>query len=231
VGGNLSVFIGAIPAARLGELTYGGSVVVGSPDVLHNATVGALSEEAANWLHQYMQQQPDIPFNFPWDGCYWRAERMRDLMEPRFGVAPKKIFVHGDLQPITGTLHDPYGYGEVTWNYHVAPIIEGVDASGKRVQYVIDPSMSPTVMTKAEWLKLTKGSGTISREEIKDADVFGHSVEGGYTTDQTGIDSRIEEYRQEVADGQYADADADLKGKVAPKRSFPRPIVRPPHVP
>lgn len=232
VGGNLMVFIGQNPAARMGEVTYGGSVVVGSSNVFHNAAAGPLSEVAANWLHQYLQQQKDIPFNFPWDGCYWRADRMREMMESQFGVSLKKIFVHGNLQPITGTLHDPFGRGPVGWGYHVAPMVEGVDASGNAVQWVVDPSMSPsTILTKDEWLDITKGSGSISRVNIENADAFAPSSSGGYSTDGSWADPVIEGYRDEVANGQYADGNADLSGKVASKESFARPVVRPAHVP
>lgn len=229
-GGNLMVFIGGNPAARINEVTFGGSVLVGSPNVFHNDAPGPLSEAAANWLHQYLQQmQPEIPFNYPWDGCYWRAERMRQIMESQFGLPCQKIFVHGALKPVTGTLH---GGAPVTWGYHVAPIVNGVDAQGHPTQYVMDPAMSPdTVLTKKEWLDVTKGNGSISRVSVQSPDKFATTGPGHDTTDKAWADPVIANYRNEVAHGHYADPDANLAGKVAGKDSFPHPVVHPPHVP
>lgn len=231
IGGNLAVFIRGSPAARIGEVTYGGNVEVGSPNVFHNDAPGPLSEIAANWLHQYLQQQKDIPFDYPWDGCYWRADRMREIMQKQFGVPCKKIFAHGSLKPATGPLHDPEGReGPVKWGYHVAPMVDGVDAQGRPVQWVMDPSMSKsTVLTKDEWLKVTKGSGSISRVTVQDPSAFAPSG-SGYTKNKGGADDRIADYRDKVAKGTYADP-APPSAQVAPKKSLPPPVVRPPHVP
>lgn len=232
VGGCLTVFIEGNPAARLAEKTFGGTVVFGSPNVFYSDAPGPLSELAANWLHQYLQQQPDIPFNHPWDGCYWRAERMRQILDSQFGVSAKKIFVHGDLQPIVGTLHDPLGHGPVEWGYYVVLIVDGVDSAGKSVQWVMDPSMSPnTVLTQSEWLDITKGTGTISKVSIQPGEAFAPGAGGRYSTDGRWADQRIEKYRQDVANGEYADPDASLAGHVANKASLAKPVVRPPHLP
>jgi hypothetical protein len=120
----------------------------------------------------------------------------------------------------------------VEWGYHVAPIVDGVDSAGKSVQWVMDPSMSPnTVLTQSEWLDITKGTGTISKVSIQPGEAFAPGAGGRYSTDGRWADQRIEKYRQDVANGEYADPDASLAGHVANKASLAKPVVRPPHLP
>jgi hypothetical protein len=81
---------------------------------------------------------------FPDDGCYARAAlavaNLLDWNTP----APNKIFAFGDLT--ARTPNTPYG--EVTWWYHVAPVVS-VDG----VKYVLDPSIDPSrPLTVDEWL-------------------------------------------------------------------------------
>lgn len=233
-GGFLKVFVGGNPAARLGETTFGGAVTAGSPNVVYGDSVAVLAEAAANWLHQYLAQQKDIPFNHPWDGCYARAQEMGRIMQTQFGVELQKIFVYGNLQPVTGTLHTNLYPTSVAWGYHVAPLVQGLRPDGSAVEFVVDPSMSPnTITTREEWLRLTTGSGSASNVSVQPATAYAPAGGGGYVQDPTYAHTQttMSQKRALAASGDRSDSDADLSSYVAAKKSFPRPVVHPPHVP
>ena len=234
VGGCLKVFINGQPAARITEKTYGGTVASGSPDVFYAESIEVLTEAAANWLHQYMAQQRDIPFNHPWDGCYARAHEMRRMMEEQFSVKLKKIFVYGNLEPVTGTLHSVTQPVPISWGYHVAPLVEGIRPDGSAARYVIDPSVSPNrVLTDTEWTRVSAGTGTAELVDIRDADAYAPNGRAGYVSDPGNVDTRatLKEKRELARNGDYSDPDADLSDMVAAKDSLPRPVVRAPHLP
>lgn len=113
---------------------------------------------------------------FPDDGCYARAAlAVANLMYWRNPV-PKKVFAVGDL-----TVRTPNSpYGEVTWWYHVAPLVE---VNGEK--FVLDPAIEPGRPLKLrEWLvKMSPypdqlrvavcGSGTIDPDDICDKESDG----------------------------------------------------------
>lgn len=71
---------------------------------------------------------------YPDDGCFARAGLMIFNLVRNQVTAPHKIFVFGNLQVATANSLD----GEVTWWYHVAPIVQvGVQ------KYVLDPAIEP----------------------------------------------------------------------------------------
>ncbi len=82
---------------------------------------------------------------FPDDGCYARASLAnRNLKNWNYPV-PKKVFVFGNL--LVETPNSPLG--EVSWWYHVAPIVE---VHGRK--YVMDPAIEPRrPLTLQAWLK------------------------------------------------------------------------------
>lgn len=81
---------------------------------------------------------------YPDDGCFARAS-LAVMNALRDGAtAPNKIFAFGDLRVQTANAPG----GEVTWWYHVAPIVE-VDG----VKYVLDAAIDPQhPMTIDQWL-------------------------------------------------------------------------------
>ena len=232
IGGCLKVFINGKPAARAMEKTYGGSLVAGSPDVNYGDKYSSLAEKAANWLHQYLAGQKHIPFDHPWDGCYARAHEMKRIMEQQFNVELKKVFVFGNLKPVTGTLHG--NSTPVVWWYHVAPLVEGIDNIGNPIQYVIDPSLSPdTVLTKKEWLDLSKGSGNLDPSMPHRIDNATTYVPSG-STDTNYIDTTNilnSKHNRKIVNGEYADPDPNLYSKIVTKDSYPAPVIKSPHIP
>jgi uncharacterized Zn-binding protein involved in type VI secretion len=241
MAGCMKVFINGNPAARIMEKTIGGTVNVGSPNTFYADKVAVLSEKAANWMHQFMAQQEDIPFAHAQDGCYARAHEMARILEQNFNVEVQKKFVYGNLLPEAGkvTYLDPVtGIAKVgspiNWNYHVAPMVKGVDGAGKAVNYVIDPSISPkTVLKEGEWTKLSAGRGTISAERTAPSDVFYTSPDGQQMKDKGYLktDQANSEFKDAVDKGEKATGDPDIDKKVIPKLSFPTPKVPAPHLP
>jgi hypothetical protein len=119
---------------------------VGGPDMpgtranpLTQAQADALFKDLAN-------PGNNIPFNWPYNGCYARAHEMRRLMEGK-GIESEKLFIYGNLI-VTGP---SIPGGVVTWGYHVAPTIQVQGKDGKPVSMVIDPSLSDKPLTNEEW--------------------------------------------------------------------------------
>ena len=99
-----------------------------------------------------------VPYHYPVDGCYARAQMMSQVLTAA-GFASERVFA---TTPMPGGLHipnqfsedqagPPGGQPETTWFYHVAPIINVRGPSGSQ-QIVIDPSTQPGPATVDAWL-------------------------------------------------------------------------------
>lgn len=100
-----------------------------------------------------LRADPSIPFDYIYDGCYARAHLMcRELGQ--MGVARMKLFVHGDLAAKNQ-------YQDVTWGWHVAPmvVVEGKDGPELRI---LDPSFTEEPMTPTEWIRRFYRSGALT---------------------------------------------------------------------
>ena len=167
------------------------------PEEVVGACPDAISPEAAQALFDDMAAQVDIPFDYPPDCCYARAQRMAQLMSDR-GIASKKAWVYGSLNPVTSS-GDPVRFpptpsGDVvTWGYHVAPTVSVRQPDGSCRDMVIDPSLRDRPLTISEWEE-TMGGGTMSR--LTPSDTYLYRPDAGYppltqdeTTDLLGADS------------------------------------------
>jgi glutaminase-like protein len=101
-----------------------------------------------------------IPYHFPKDGCFARAEVMKNLFKG-LGYTCDKEFVisRGGLRVKTPYGGDQLGYGErlqVDWWYHVAPVLYQKAGGGKPTPWVIDPSVATTPLTPAAWADTAK---------------------------------------------------------------------------
>ena len=113
----------------------------------NNKTVelSVLTEAEATTAFNFLQSQPDIPYGFPLDGCYARAHKMSRLLEDK-GIISGKAFIEGSLHV------DTKDFGEITWSYHVAPVIMVKPAGQKiAIPYVIDPSLFSKPVPYATW--------------------------------------------------------------------------------
>lgn len=110
--------------------------------------ISILSEKDVQKYFKKMKSQKHIPFGYPEDGCYARAQEMSMILEKN-GVITGKVFIEGDLRVKTD--NSPKGY--VEWWYHVAPIVF-VKKGNKIGPYVLDPSLFKKAVPLDEWVKI-----------------------------------------------------------------------------
>ncbi len=112
--------------------------------------ISIVTPRQASEIFAEMQAQPQIPFRYPEDGCYARADEMAWLLEAK-GLIVAKVFAQGFLR--YQTKHNSQLTINMFWrNYHVAPILL-VETSPKNLQItVIDPSMFDRPVSSARWL-------------------------------------------------------------------------------
>ena len=78
------------------------------------------------------------------DGCYWRAERMRQILDSVRRLS-KKIFVHGDFNQSSAPCMIRWAMARWNdWMWHRSWMVSIRRA--KSVQWVMDPSMSPNTI-------------------------------------------------------------------------------------
>jgi hypothetical protein len=129
--------------------SFGTSFIPGSANVEDNngeeIQISVLTEWEVQEYFNLMKSQSHIPFSYPEDGCYARAQEMSLLLE-QYGVVTGKVFIEGDLRVETN--NSPKGF--VEWWYHVAPIVL-VDTGEKVEQYVLDPSLFDRAVPLEVW--------------------------------------------------------------------------------
>jgi hypothetical protein len=118
----------------------------------------------ASQIFDDMADELDIPFAFPTDGCYARADAMIERMSERYYIeidAIEKVFAQGSLQVETEynyvtvgmTSFDgmPLNDDTVEWGWHVAPLLDVKLANGAIQQMVIDPALFDQPVTIDMW--------------------------------------------------------------------------------
>lgn len=126
-----------------------------------------ISEADATALFNQLAGLQYIPFDYPVDGCFARAHEMSRLMAEQ-GVASAKIFNYAapSALSVPGT-----EFGDITWGYHVAPIVNVQGSDGITRQMVFDPSLSKQPMTFGEW-QTASGGPAGQRLETTSSDVY-----------------------------------------------------------
>jgi len=148
-----------------------------------------LSTAEAQALFDELSKLDYIPFDYPVDGCFARAHEMCRIMEER-GMATSKIWNYADTSVLSvpGT-----PFGDITWGYHVAPIVNVKGDDGITRQMVFDPSLGKSPMTFGDWQKAQAGPGG-QRLETTDSQPFYYKpsdvhdrakMEGAILTDPT----------------------------------------------
>lgn len=117
-------------------------------------TVDIISEARAQQLFESFKADESIPFGYPIDGCYARATAMARIAESE-NIQMAKIYAEGVLR-----VKDvgPF-YPEVTWGFHVAPIIGVKQKNGKTIDMVFDPGLFDRPVTVDEWIKKMQAPG------------------------------------------------------------------------
>jgi hypothetical protein len=140
--------------------------------------VQIIPEAEANQLFQDLaglsfwtedNREAPLPFHYPPDGCYFRAQAMAERMT-ELGYASQKVFAitsPGSLRVQTPFGPDvSQGGPDVTWRYHVAPIVRVRIATGV-VDMVMDPALESGPVPLNQWLG-RMNPGTFSRMSIED---------------------------------------------------------------
>jgi len=135
-----------------------------------------------------------IPFHHPPDGCYARAHRMEELLT-EMGYASQKVFAlagRKNLRVTSDYAQDAPGNGpsEVTWAWHVAPIIKVRDPVRGLIETVIDPSLADQPISLADWENLMGGSQTFTRLSLSQLQQA-MSEEGGGVFRAAGHHDRV----------------------------------------
>jgi hypothetical protein len=112
-----------------------------------------------------------IPFAYPADGCYVRADLMCQHLGSLHHV-PGKIWAYGNLSVTTA--NDPDCARN--WRWHVAPYLE-VSEQGSIVRLVLDPALFDHAVPEQEWLTAL-GDGTC-RTALTEASVY-YRLENGH---------------------------------------------------
>lgn len=106
-----------------------------------------ISLKRATELFNKARAMDDIAWDYKQDGCYARAHLMARRFEDE-GVRVDKVWIKGDLY---------VPEANISWNFHVAPILYVEDEKGIIRKMVIDPSLFDKPVTVEEWdQKITK---------------------------------------------------------------------------
>jgi Glutaminase len=119
-------------------------------DFLGNKFIAAsvLTPAQLSKVFNQLAQDKLIPFKYPEDGCYARAEEMSRLLE-KDGIISVKVFIAGNLHVATKNS----AAGSVNWVYHVAPAVL-IEENGKYIPMVIDPSLFDKAVSLDDWAKI-----------------------------------------------------------------------------
>jgi hypothetical protein len=120
-----------------------------------------------------------ITFRYAVDGCYARAHKMRQILLAN-GYDSRKQFVYGNLAASTGSCC-------VRWGYHVATLVQFVNASNKVEERIIDPSLfSSGPVTPLTWRNgcirtSCNASAYVSQYVNMPGNVYYYNPSSGYT--------------------------------------------------
>ncbi|MCO6477075.1 MAG: DUF4157 domain-containing protein [Phaeodactylibacter sp.] len=144
------------------------------------------------FLNEQDQATP-IPFHYPPDGCYARAELMAARLTALGYASGRKFAISRNpgLSVETDYSVDTATAGETpvtTWWYHVAPIIKAEQSNGEIIDMVIDPSIANGPLSVEEWTGLMSGQTFTERslEEVRNRVGSG----GGFESNTTFSTSR-----------------------------------------
>jgi hypothetical protein len=101
-------------------------------------------------------REAPVPYHYPPDGCYFRAQAMAERMT-ELGYASEKVFAitSNQLRVRNATYGRDASMGgpDVVWGYHVAPIVQLRTTDGRVIEAVMDPSLESQPVPLADWLR------------------------------------------------------------------------------
>ncbi len=110
-----------------------------------------------------------IPFHYPPDGCYARAHRMEEMLT-EMGYGSEKVFALSGKRPLvaeTQYASDVEGH-QVTWAWHVAPIVKVRDPQRGLIETVLDPSLYERPISLTDWEGLMGDSRSFTRLSLSE---------------------------------------------------------------
>lgn len=149
---------------------------------------GPISDQQAQQLFNDFKNNSSIPFDYPVDCCYARANEMCRMAEAR-GIPCQKYWVFeqnwgtpnatsplAPVRPDGSAVTFPNGNSNfqrtpVHWTYHVAPLIPVQHADGTVENMVFDPSIADRPLSEAEWRNI-QGNPANTMERTTPSDVF-----------------------------------------------------------
>lgn len=111
-----------------------------------------LSLAKATELLTSFKASEELAFNYPADGCYWRAHLMAFYLTS-YGPVEKVWLTAPVFDP--GPPINQQGEG---WAFHVAPVVWVREESGQVVRRVMDPAFSDHPMTFQAWAGVQRAS-------------------------------------------------------------------------
>lgn len=113
--------------------------------------VTVLTESQAQQLFKELKGHKEIPFEFSYGGCEYRAHAMSRIMVEK-GITPLKAFAVVDLTT-TNVLSAPHPKDKsksINWKYHTSPLVL-VEKDGKLEPYALDPSLEQKAVPIPQW--------------------------------------------------------------------------------
>lgn len=117
-----------------------------------------------------------ISYDYKTNGCNARAHWMRKILEEKFHYSCQKIFSIGNLIALND---GNCGNKCVFWGWHVAPLVETINANGEKIELVLDPSLSLQPLSKNDWVALQQSTctssgrtGHVTKTKIAPADIY-----------------------------------------------------------
>ena len=115
----------------------------------HTATV--MTESDAQKLFNDLKEHKEIPYEFSYGGCEYRAHAMVKVLRQK-GITPLKAFAVVDLKTanVLSAPHPKKKNETIQWKYHTSPVIL-VEKNGKIEPYALDPSLESRAVPLLKW--------------------------------------------------------------------------------
>jgi hypothetical protein len=115
----------------------------------HTATV--MTEQDAQKLFKELKAHSEIPYEFSYGGCEYRAHAMVKILREK-GITPLKAFAVVDLKTanVLTAPHPKNKNKTIEWKYHTSPLIL-VEKNGKIEPYTLDPSLESQAVPIPKW--------------------------------------------------------------------------------
>lgn len=154
-----------------------------------------------NELHKVLAMQPHIPFAYPKNGCWARAEAMCQLLIGFLGINQRlvsKIWISCSRgsSPCFDVPTKLNPDCKVRWFWHVAPLIET-----ETTYLVMDPSLSDRPVDRPAWRTLLHGTASSAKFEysVPERWGFADSLDVDATEKARQLKTDLAEYRDALS--------------------------------